>query len=127
MEHTLKPCPWCGDDAEVIDMAVAGEPQSGFQVACIRAREDTQDYCAVAPFTCVHRKRNEALAAWNTRVDPERQKLVEALTAAEKAEADLIGQWADFWDVAPRVLIDSLMNAQKLRNAALKDASAQEK
>ena len=52
----------------------------------------------------------------------ERIKVLEgALKAAEKSEADLIMEWADFWDVAPQALIDSLMHAQTLRNAALKE------
>ena len=52
------------------------------------------------------------------------RELVEALSESEKAEGVLINQWADFWDVAPQPLIDSLMKAQTARNAVLAKAKA---
>lgn len=49
-------------------------------------------------------------------------EMYEALKAAEKCEAALILEWADFWDVAPQALIDALLEAQRLRYAALAKA-----
>ena len=45
--------------------------------------------------------------------------MVAALEAAQSVEAALILQWTDFWEVAPSELIDSLLQSQTLRNAAL--------
>lgn len=46
-------------------------------------------------------------------------EMLEALKAAELAEAFIICQWASFWDVVPQSVFDALMKAQAARNAVL--------
>ncbi len=67
----LKPCPFCGGAAEVLDCTVKGETPRGFQIACINARSDSEDYCPTEPFTNVHKSKRRAIAAWNTRAEKE--------------------------------------------------------
>jgi Lar family restriction alleviation protein len=57
----LKPCPFCGGEAEINPLALA---TSDFNVACFNGE------CPVEPQTRGETK-DEAIAAWNTRaVDP---------------------------------------------------------
>lgn len=53
----LKPCPWCGKDAEII------ENIGGWNVICNYA------YCKVSPLRNEHPTLQQALEAWNRRAD----------------------------------------------------------
>ena len=73
--------------------------------------------------------KRTALESWiaNRALTPKQQAaeaMFNALKAAELAEAALIIEWADFWDVAPQRLIDTLMDSQAKRNAAIALAQA---
>ena len=52
-----------------------------------------------------------------------RNELLEALKAAEFAEAKLI-EWARFWDIAPEEVLVAIEDAQTKRNAAISNAEA---
>ena len=54
----LKPCPFCGCEAEVFDFE-----DGRYIVEC------SSTDCDVFPYTRIHKSRREAIDAWNRRVD----------------------------------------------------------
>ena len=54
----LKPCPFCGGDAEIYDFK-----DGRYFVGCSNTN------CDVYPYTSIHYDKEDAIAAWNRRAD----------------------------------------------------------
>jgi hypothetical protein len=75
----LKPCPFCGGEAEINPLALA---TSDFNVACFNGE------CPVEPQTRGETK-DEAIVAWNTRaIDPATDR-IESLKAKLKTSEEI--------------------------------------
>lgn len=70
-ENNLKPCPFCGGEPKM--EVLGGKGSDHRTVQCSKCKCD------------LHWQITEefAIAAWNTRHDPQRQRLVDALKAAQ--------------------------------------------
>lgn len=64
MNIELKPCPFCGGEAEMIDVKAYISPRKRtiYRVECKKGIE-----CPGMPGTCGYDTEREAAAAWNTR------------------------------------------------------------
>jgi len=70
VSETLKPCPFCGKEAVatvITDNLMPGG--LGQVVMCADAND-----CPVSPMTDSYRTKEKAVAAWNTRAWPPKQK-----------------------------------------------------
>ena len=81
MAETLKPCPFCGDEARLVvcdsegnvhDESYEADPYSGLSYAIVHGSDDCCGECPVStsdPLPWLYETREEATAAWNRRAE----------------------------------------------------------
>ena len=81
MGETLKPCPFCGDEARLVvcdsegnvhDESYEAEPYSGLSYAIVHGSDDCCGECPVSTsdlLPWLYETREEATAAWNRRAE----------------------------------------------------------
>lgn len=81
MAETLKPCPFCGDEARLVvcdsegnvhDESYEADPYSGLSYAIVHGSDDCCGECPVSTsdlLPWLYETREEATAAWNRRAE----------------------------------------------------------
>lgn len=98
MNEELKPCPFCGEQPEVIK--TEGRYVE-YIVSCTNIFNEDGSGCPVEPCcTTYFYEESKAIAAWNTRVDLQRQALVESIERRLwlRMNDHLLGMEPDFDD-----------------------------
>lgn len=83
----LRECPWCGSDAEIVQIGNEATCKRGFEVRCTKWDCATKKRAMVIRWP-LEEARTFAVARWNTRTPSTREKLlVEALEFYADPEA----------------------------------------
>jgi len=104
MSDELKPCPWCGGEAEIVVGTDSGTSEDYWLARCV------EKTCEVSPRIASYDCAEDAIRIWNTR--PVEDALLEKLQQLQAK-----------WDAIPRDAIsccasDSFTQHAPARNAA---------
>lgn len=107
MSEKLLPCPFCGESNTYPDT----DPRCDTQGLYVGRTKVWWVSCTTCGCEAPHGKtRTKAIAAWNTRVDPSRQRLVEALQAiVEHGDKTLISvEWGQGYSAGANAAFASM-------------------